>query len=287
MIKRILKVILIILAVILIVVGLFVATHINEKLIVSEYTVEAGFEQPVRIVQLTDLHNAEFGESNSELVELVKEQNPDIILMTGDMINKDDEDIHVAVDLVKELSRVTDVYFGMGNHETSWIEAYGDRLEDELTEAGAIIVDNDFLDIDVNGNEICIAGYMGYYRTPHLITSSEEKQAEANAFMDAFEASGRYKILLNHIPTNWVDWGYLDKYDVDLALCGHYHGGIIQFPLIHRGLYAPYIGWFPENVEGMFTGTYGVCILSTGLGSEHVVPRINNPPEIVVADLVE
>ena len=282
---RLVLILLCILSVALITIFIFVLTHVNENLVVTDYTVEAGLINPIRIVQLTDLHNAQFGKNNRELIELVNKQNPDIIAMTGDMINKEDEDIHVICNLVKELSTVADVYYGMGNHEVSWIKTFGDRLKQELTEAGAIIVDEECLNIEINGNPVCLGGYMGYYRTPHMLSASEEEQEKDVEFMDEFEASERYKILLNHIPTNWVDWGYLDNYDVDLVFCGHYHGGIIQFPIVKRGLYAPYIGWFPEHIKGEYTGTYGTCILSTGLGSEYVIPRINNPPEIVVVDL--
>lgn len=92
------------------------------------------------------------------------------------------------------------------------------------------------------------------------------------------------KILLGHIPTPWLDWRYIDKYDVDLIFSGHYHGGEIKFPFV-GGLYAPYVGAFPEYTEGVFKGEKGTCILSAGLGSEHFV-RFNNPPQLVVADLV-
>ena len=73
--------------------------------------------------------------------------------------------------------------------------------------------------------------------------------------------------------------------ELDLVLTGHYHGGQIRLPLV-GGLYAPYVGMFPEYTEGLFEGEQATCILSTGLGSGTRLPRINNLPEIVVADLI-
>lgn len=82
-----------------------------------------------------------------------------------------------------------------------------------------------------------------------------------------------------------MDWNYIDQYPVDIVFAGHYHGGIIQLPLLNRGLYCPYVGFFAEHTKGVFNGTKAACILSGGLGSEHFLPRLNNPPEIVVVDL--
>lgn len=259
---------------------------IGTKLIVTSYEVEANLENTVRIVHMTDLHQAEFGKSNSELIELVKSQEPDIIVMTGDMQNKDNPNLDVVCTLVKELSNITDVYYGYGNHEISWIENFGSDIEDRLTASGAIILNNCYSDLTVNGNKVRIGGYEGYYGTPHMTVQDKEEKAAESEFMRQFENTDRYKILLDHIPTSWVDWEYIDKYPVDLVLSGHYHGGMIRVPIIDRGVYAPYVGWFPPYTKGVYSGTQATCVLSAGLGSEHFIPRFNNPPEIVVVDLV-
>lgn len=69
-------------------------------------------------------------------------------------------------------------------------------------------------------------------------------------------------------------------------LSGHYHGGVIRIPVINQGVYAPYVGWFLSYTKGVYIGTQATCVLSTGLGSEQSIPKLNNPPEIVVVDLV-
>lgn len=258
----------------------------NNHLIVTRYTVETDFHNSLRIVQLTDLHEKEFGKDNKQLIEAVKNENPDIIVMTGDMQNKDDEDTSTVENLIQNLSKIADVYYSYGNHEKSWEKNFNRNFADVVKEAGGIIVDNDFVDIEINGNAIRIAGYMGYYSASHMLTHTEEEQHLEEEFKEAFENTDRYKILLNHIPTSWVDWGYLDDYSINLVFSGHYHGGQMVLPIVGP-LYAPYIGFFPENVKGIYKGEQTTCVLSTGLGTEYYIPRVNNPPEIVVVDLVK
>lgn len=258
----------------------------NNILTVTNYILKADIISEIRIVQLSDLHSVEFGINNSNLIKVIKEQKPDIIVMTGDMINEYDNDVSIICELIKKLSGIADVYYGYGNHETTWISSHGDSFEKEITKAGAVILNNSYLDVEIRGNSVRIAGYMGYYGAAHMTAYTEENQKADKAFMEDFENTDRYKILLDHIPTSWVDWNYIDKYPVDLVFSGHYHGGLIHIPLIERGLYAPYVGWFPQYTKGMYIGTKATCVLSAGLGSEYIIPRINNPPEIVVVDLV-
>lgn len=258
----------------------------DRKLTVTHYSVTTNLPTPLRITHLTDLHNAEFGEHNRDLIVLVQAQSPDLIVMTGDMINKDDTNLEIICRLIQDLSQIADVYYGLGNHETSWISSHGDSLESRLTEAGAIVLNNDYIDVDLNDNQLRIAGYMGYYGAVHMTAHTVEAQQAESNFIKEFQDTDRYKILLNHIPTAWVDWKYTDKYPVNLVFSGHYHGGLIRIPLLDRGLYAPYVGWFPPYTKGLYTGTEATCILSAGLGSEYNIPRLNNPPEIIVTDLI-
>lgn len=249
------------------------------------YTVAADLRFSVRIVHLTDLHSWEFGEQNQELVQMVTEQEPDLILMTGDMLDKTDEDAHVACELIEKLVDIAPVYYGYGNHEKAWEKENGKLLEAELTDAGATVLDCAYADIEVNGQKLRIGGYHGYYRRPHMLQSTDEQQNAENQFFDEFENTDQYKILLCHIPTAWLDWGMIDDQPVDLVLTGHYHGGQVRLPFI-GGLIAPYVGWFPEYAEGMYEGETATAILSTGLGSSPGIPRINNPPQMVVVDLI-
>ena len=256
--------------------------HCQEHLIVSEYEIQTKVKEPIRIVQLTDLHNHVFGKDNQKLVDRVNALEPDLIFMTGDMINEDDPDTDIICTLIEKLKDTAPIYFSIGNHEKDW--QYDGNLNALVEKAGAIIVNNSFEDITVNNSDIRIGGYYGYYRVSRLKTLTDEQKQTEEKFFDEFEDTDHLKILLSHIPTAWGDWKYMDKYPVDLIYCGHYHGGQIRIPFV-GGLFAPYVGWFPKNTKGLFTGTYGICILSTGLGSEMRMPRINNDPEIVLTVL--
>lgn len=282
--KRILSVILLIAVLLLILAGIS-AWRCGTQIVVTRYEIAADLTEPLRLVQLTDLHGKCFGEDNGELVELVAAQEPDLILMTGDMMDKSDDNADAVCDLIRRLVEIAPVCYGYGNHEYDWMNAHGESLMPELTEAGAKVLDVEYLDVTVKGQELRIGGYHGYWRQPHMFRISDEQKQKELAFAQDFEDTDRFKLLLCHIPTTWLDWGYIDKFPVDLVLSGHYHGGQIRLPLI-GGLYAPYVGAFPEYTEGLFEGTEATCILSTGLGSSPGIPRINNLPEIVVVDLI-
>lgn len=267
-----------------VVVGYFFIT--SKNLTINKYSLNDSVISSIRILQLSDLHNAEFGDNNEELIDLVKKQSPDLIVMSGDMINRDEENLDIITDLISSLSDVAPIYYGYGNHEVDWIESFGFDLEDKLTQAGAVVLNNSYRDVSVNDSELRIGGYMGYYRQPGMLTQDEEQKKIELDFANDFENTDRLKILINHIPTQWVDWDYINEYPVDIVFSGHYHGGAIRIPIIDQGLYAPYVGWFPPYTKGMFTGSQATCVLSTGLGSEHNIPRLNNPPDIVIVDVV-
>lgn len=264
--RKLLTAILLLLLILALVTGCFVLKSIEQcrtELTVTNYSLQANLEQPIRIVQLTDLHGHIFGENNDTLVELVLKQNPDLIVMTGDMMDKSDENADVVCDLIRTLSTEVPVWYGYGNHETDWMNSTGTDLTPTLTEAGAAVVDCGYLDMNINGQPIRVGGYHGYYRQPGMYPVTPEQRQSELDFADSFEDTDRFKLLLCHIPTAWLDWGYIDICPVDLVLTGHYHGGQIRLPIL-GGLYAPYIGWFPEYTEGLFAGQAAVCVLSRG-----------------------
>lgn len=241
-----------------------------------------------RVVLVSDLHGREFGKNNRRLLEKIAANEPDVIVLAGDMIEAgaDGEEIERVCAFVSAAKEIAPVWYGLGNHEYRYIENHGAGIEEKLTEAGAVVLEAEYADIDVGGTPVRIGGYAGYYRTAHLNTKDPEKQAAHNSFFEGFEDMERFKLLINHIPTNWLDWDYRDKYPVDLVLSGHYHGGLVRFPLIGKGLYAPYVGWFPPYTKGCFEGEAATCILSSGLAGANGVPRFFNTPEIVVIDVM-
>ena len=115
---------------------------------VVSYEVETALTEPIRLVQLTDLHGMVFGEENDVLIDLVAGAGPDLILMTGDMVDRRDENADAACALVRALTEIAPVYYCYGNHEYNWMDARGESLTPALEEAGAIVLDVAWLDLD-------------------------------------------------------------------------------------------------------------------------------------------
>ncbi len=255
------------------------------RYIVSSEKVTGSF----RIIFLSDLHGREFGTGNKRLLEKIKAESPDFICMVGDIFNSDadETEIEAMCAFIHSATEIAPVFYCLGNHENDYIKGHGSGLKDQIVAAGATVLDAEYNDLEINGVPVRLGGYMGYYRTPHMNTSVSAEQQQLMRFTEQFEDTERYKILLNHIPTNWLDWNYRDKYPVDLVLSGHYHGGVIRIPILEQGLYAPYVGKFPPYTKGIFTGKYATCILTTGMAGSYGLPRFFNPPEIVVVDCVQ
>ena len=261
----------------------------NYSVTVSRYTVSSEkVTGSFRIVFLSDLHGREFGKNNQRLLSKIRAEHPDVICMVGDIINSDADEAEISsmCRFIHDASEIAPVYFSLGNHETSYIKENGREIVDRITTAGAVGLDNSYLDLTVNGSDVRLGGYSGCYRIPHLDTSEIEEQELLLAFAEDFEDTDRFKLLLNHIPIIWLDWDYRNKFPVDLVLSGHYHGGVVRIPSIEQGLYAPYVGKFPPYTKGKFEGEKATCILTTGLAGSYGFPRFFNPPEIVVVDIM-
>lgn len=254
-------------------------------LITTEYAIPEVVSHEIRIVLLSDLHNYEYGEHNEELIRAVKDSTPDLIFMVGDMLNDDEEDSSVMETLIRDCADIAPVYFSYGNHEKQWEKTFHKSIRVIAQNAGAVVLEHEYLDTNVKEEEVRIGGYYGYYRAPVMETSDREKKKQDIAWCDEFEDTEHLKLLLCHIPTSFLDWEHRDEYQAGLAFCGHYHAGQILFPG-GRGLRAPYVGWFPRYTRGFFKGDGTDVVLTAGLGSNHKIPRLNNPGELVVVRLV-
>lgn len=285
---RRLRILLIVLAVLLALTGAELL-YSNYALTVSRYTVSSEkVTGSFRIVFLSDLHGREFGENNSRLLRKIEAEQPDLICMVGDIFNSDAEEAEIAAmcALIRSASEIAPVYFCLGNHEATYLESHGEGLLAQITASGAVLLDNRYEDLEIHGTKIRLCGYTGWYRTPHFGDADGKEQQRILEFASDFENTSRFKLLLNHIPTNWLDWRYIDKYPSDLVLCGHYHGGVIRIPIIEQGLFAPYVGSFPPYSKGQFAGSKASCILTTGLAGSYGLPRFFNPPEICSVDII-
>lgn len=245
--------------------------------------------EKIKIVQLSDLHLSNFGKNNSRLINNVLQKEPDVILMTGDMVNDDSEEFSQITELVDKLCEAAPLYYSLGNHETAVIESHGDGFLDDIRDAGAVVLEKEYVDVKINGNDVRIGGTSGYGLYVPFWEASYGKDAEEwsadesfleQRFLLEFENTDALKILMLHKPAATTLWSESGYYDVDLVLSGHTHGGQIVLPFV-GGLYAPEEGLFPKYEYGRFDFNGVTTIVSSGLGNDTLIPRINNVPEIV------
>ncbi len=254
----------------------------------SYYTIQdKRIRYPFRIVLLTDLHNSTFGEHNEKLIKKVLEQNPDIILITGDLINETEENLSIATELISSLSNEKPVYVSYGNHELGYEKKHGIDMAALYVDAGAKVLNYSFEEIDINGQTIRLGGIYGYCLAEKYLSTGEAKEEEVR-FLKEFQDTSLYTILMCHMPVTWIMNNSLNEWNCNLVLCGHSHGGQIRIPFI-GGLYAPDQGYFCGKEAGLYYSDdqSKVMLLSRGLGSNEKIPRLNNVPEIIVIDLIK
>ncbi len=263
--------------------GIFLVSLIlsQKYLIVRQYTYQnPKIAIPIRAVQLTDLHNYQYGRNNQRLIAKIQKQKPDVIFMTGDMLNEDEDRTDILLHLVREACAIAPVYFSLGNHEVGYEKTYGEGdLTEQLEAAGAVVLEKEYVDTKIAGQEVRIGGSYGYLLPEDWVDGSEQR------FLEAFVQTDRLKILLSHVPEGLLLWKSMEYWDVDLVFSGHVHGGQVRVPFV-GGLFDPEEGFFPTYTRGMFSSGNGTMILSAGLGSSRGIPRVNNLPEIVVCDIV-
>lgn len=273
----------VIIAAVLAVWVLWEAHRSSSTLITTHYEVFEPIRNGIRVAVLSDLHNHTFGDGNEELIQAISSEKPDLIFMIGDMLNEDEKDTSVMTECIRRCAEIAPVYFSYGNHEKQWEVTYKRSISAIAEQAGAKVLDLSYQDVTVNGEKLRVAGYYGWYRATIAISDPIRRKQEAD-FFDSYEDTDRMKLLLCHVPVAFLDWEHRDEYEAGLAFCGHYHGGQIRLPFV-GGLRAPNVGFFPKYTKGLFEGKGTDVILTTGLGNNHKVPRLNNPGELVIVDL--
>lgn len=246
--------------------------------VVSEFTVESGNIPEgfsgYRIAQISDLHNAELGQDNRRLLSLLQEAEPDLIVLTGDLVDSYDTDLAVAVHVAAEAATMAPTYYVCGNHEAR-IAEYG-ALTEALTEAGVTVLENEAIVLERNGDRITLIGI----EDPAFL-SDDSAAAVESVLRPLAEASTSYTVLLAHRPERidtYADCG------VDLVFSGHAHGGQFRLPFL-GGVFAPGQGLFPKYDAGLYTVEDTAMLVSRGVGNSIFPFRVNNRPEIVVVTL--
>jgi len=232
----------------------------NYHLVTTDYEVDLGLSTEVTIVQISDLHNQFFGIKQKTLLKKIEAQSPDLIVVTGDVVDKFHTNIDIAADFFEGAVKIAPVYYITGNHEI-WLGAEKTApLYEKMKSLGVIFMDDTYID-------------MGGYILAGI------GDASLNSFVayPPFDGS-KPVIMLAHEPQ------YSSLYKnlgADLVFTGHYHGGQIIIPGM-GGLVSPEYEFFPKPYEGMSDMGGMQLVLSRGLGNSILPVRINNYPEIVV-----
>ena len=274
--------ILLVLIILLVTLGLDILWSMTALQTTTYEFTSSKISEPVRFVFLSDLHCRNFGKHNQELCKCIADQKPDFIALVGDIINRSStkNEIDEVCSFIKDLTKIAPVYYSLGNHEEQYISTNGDEVLQQIESASAILLNDTYIDVDVHGQSLRLGGMV---KLAYLAVEKEED--EANIFLDNFCNTDRLKIMLNHRPEGFYFGDACQVWSVDFILSGHTHGGLIRLPFI-GGLYAPIQGAFPEVYYGEYKFENNLMVITSGLAGHGMIPRINNPPEIVVIDLV-
>ena len=231
-----------------------------------------------RIAHVSDLHNTEMGKDNEKLLAMLRDADPDMIAITGDLIDSRNTDIEVALKFVREAVKIAPCYYVTGNHEAR-VNEYGE-LKAGMETAGVTVLEDVRTEISMEGETITLIGINDpSYQTDYLFGDSETvmntKLEELHSEKDGFT------ILLSHRPELFD--AYTD-HGMDLVLSGHAHGGQFRLPFI-GGLVAPNQGFFPEYDAGIYTEGNTNMLVSRGIGNSILPFRINNRPEVILIEL--
>ena len=222
------------------------------------------------IIQISDLHDAEFGKNQKNLIERVKEIDPDIIVITGDFIDFSRYNIKNSSNFISGVSDSYNVYYVPGNHEAALKSRY-EEVRDNLQKAGATVLDNQNYKICKDNKCINLIGVQDI-----SFIENKDENILKNTISELKDES-LYNILLSHRPNLWETY---EKAGMDLVLSGHAHGGQIRLPFTN-GLYAPDQGVFPQYTSGANKFGNTLVVIRRGLGNSRFPFRVNNRPEIV------
>ena len=254
----------------------------NKALELNSYTI-ASDKLPVafdgyRIAQVSDLHNAEMGKDNEKLISVLKDAAPNIIVITGDMIDSRNTKVDVALYFAEQAIKIAPCYYVTGNHEAR-VDEYND-LKDGLLELGVVVLEDARVDIELSGETISLIGVNDpSFQTDYLFGDDETvMKGKLDELTSEYDG---YTVLLSHRPELFDS--YVES-KVDLVFSGHAHGGQFRIPFI-GGVVAPNQGVFPKYDAGIFTEGNTNMVVSRGVGNSIIPFRVNNRPEVIIIEL--
>lgn len=253
----------------------------NTAVELNEYTVQSeGIPQNFdgyRIAHISDFHNVEIGEDNEKLISIIKEAEPDIIAITGDIVDWRTTDIEITKDFVSEALEIAPCYYVSGNNESYITETYD--VKNILADMGVTVLEDEVQWLVIDTEKILLAGvddpaFSDNYSSADSVPIMQMK-------LEKLMNDDIYTVLLSHRPELFSVYC---EYEADLVLSGHAHGGQFRIPFI-GGLYAPDQGLFPEYDAGLYADGKTNMIVSRGIGNSKIPIRFNNRPEVIVIEL--
>lgn len=248
--------------------------------------------QPFSAILLSDLHNAVFGEANCALLQAIRSEKPEAIFAAGDMLTSTQvPQMDAALALMEELTKQYPVYYVEGNHEYKvrhFAEIYGAeagadgvRYFEELERFGVHLLKNSCERTEIQGMPITVWGLELPWQCYRRFQRNELTVSQVRELLGEPEKE-RYNILLAHNPVyfeTYAAWG------ADLTLAGHLHGGAVRLPFF-GGVITPQFQLFPRYDRGVFERCGKQMVVSAGLGCHSIPLRVNNPPELVVLNVM-
>lgn len=260
----------------------------NNKISITKLKVKSNVNKRVRIAQISDLHSKEFGKNNNTLYKVIIEQEPDIIVATGDLIDSNMKRIDEIIEFCSRLNKRVPVYYILGNNEMRCSRV--NEIVEKLKQKNINVLENEIATIKIKDNIINILGLaekrvdkgeMFYSK----INSRYEIENVDSLFRKLENLIG-IKIVLSHYPENYEyvgDYSY-SKYNFDIMFSGHAHGGQFILPGL-GGVFAPGQGLFPKYYKGIY-GKKNKLVVSRGLGNSGFPLRLFNRPDLVIVDIV-
>lgn len=247
----------------------------NNDIVVTDYIYKTkkisdkfdGF----RIAQISDLHNKKFGKNQRNLLSILEKENPNIIVITGDIVDCNRTDINVTLEFIKGAVKIAPVCYVTGNHEYQLNNKDWNKLMQSMEKYGVKIVDNEAVNIEKEK----VSGL-------YLIGLSDKNLSDDTLKTICTKlSSDKLQIVLAHEPQYFKNYS---EAKVDLVFSGHAHGGQFRLPFI-GGLFAPYQGFFPKYTSGAYKKNSTTMIVNRGLGNSIIPLRIFNRPEVVIVRL--
>ncbi|VYT83959.1 metallophosphoesterase [Clostridium tertium] len=231
-----------------------------------------------KIVHISDLHNKVFGDEQDKLIGKVEDLSPNIIVITGDLIDRRRYNLEKAMLFINSAVKIAPVYYVSGNHE-AWSGKYYE-IKERLIDAGVIVMEDSELDITRGNNSIKLLGLSDPdFLTSDYIDGTDTSKVEEK--LKEWSEIEEFKILLSHRPELF---DLYSENNIDMIFSGHAHGGQIRIPFV-GGLIAPDQGFFPKYTAGSYNEKKSTMFVSRGLGNSLFPVRVFNRPEIISVTL--